>query len=334
MFTFLESYTAAKAHDFMSDPAIVEHYKVYLEFQKMTEEAVASACVVAQPAQHIVILSAPSPTELLVQGVQQVVGVSTVALEPRVILSAPHRTEVLAQGLQESRVEAVSGGGEGEAGGTIPTGASGTPQQGSSDASINGVDHVTKGTWQRNDSITPPSLAEAEMWNLLPGTTLSDQAKAAPNAIKTAFHVQADDPDHHHENCMAHARIAMNRLGPKLQDKVKNAKRMKDDFQSLQSSCLSVSLNDKAWDLLMKHWEQTYDEPDFVIEFAESWGPPVFSSRVKACRFSQVCVCVRECVCVCVCDCSCGSGRVCVCACMHVCVCARACVCVCLCVQK
>jgi hypothetical protein len=121
-----------------------------------------------------------------------------------VILSAPHRTEVLAQGLQESRVEAVSGGGEGEAGGTIPTGASGTPQQGSSDASINGVDHVTNGTWQRNDSITPPSLAEAEMWNLLPGTTLSDQAKAAPNAIKTAFHVQADDPDHHHENCMAH----------------------------------------------------------------------------------------------------------------------------------
>jgi len=231
MLTFLESYTAAKAHDFMSDPAIVEHYKVYLEFQKMTEEAVASACVVAQPAQHIVILSAPSPTELLVQGVQQVVGVSTVALEPRVILSAPHRTEVLAQGLQESRVEAVSGGGEGEAGGTIPTGASGTPQQGSSDASINGVDHVTKGTWQRNDSITPPSLAEAEMWNLLPGTTLSDQAKAAPNAIKTAFHVQADDPDHHHENCMAHAHIAMNRLGPKLQDKVKNAKRMKDDFR-------------------------------------------------------------------------------------------------------
>ncbi len=66
MLTFLESYTAAKAHDFMSDPAIVEHYKVYLEFQKMTEE---SACVVAQPAQHIVILSAPSPTELLVQGV-------------------------------------------------------------------------------------------------------------------------------------------------------------------------------------------------------------------------------------------------------------------------
>jgi hypothetical protein len=89
MFTFLESYTDAKAHDFMSDPAIVEHYKVYLEFQK-----------VAQPAEHIVILSAPSPTELLVQGVQQVVGVSTVALEPRVILSAPHRTEVLEQGLQ------------------------------------------------------------------------------------------------------------------------------------------------------------------------------------------------------------------------------------------
>jgi hypothetical protein len=93
-----------------------------------------------------VILSAPSPTELLVQGVQQVVGVSTVALEPRVILSAPHRTEVLEQGLQESRVETVSGGGEGEAGSTERSGASGTPQQGSSDESINGVAHVTKDT--------------------------------------------------------------------------------------------------------------------------------------------------------------------------------------------
>jgi hypothetical protein len=79
----------------MSDPAIVEQYKRYLEFQKMTEEEFASACVVAQTTQHIVILSAPARTELLVQGVQKLAAGSTVALEPRVILSAPRRTEVL-----------------------------------------------------------------------------------------------------------------------------------------------------------------------------------------------------------------------------------------------
>ena len=99
-------------------------------------------------------------------------------LEPRVILSVPRHTEVLAQGLQESRVETVNGGGEGETGTTERSGVSGTPQEGSSNSIINGVSHVTKDNWQRNDSITPPSLAESELWNLLPGTTLSDQAKA------------------------------------------------------------------------------------------------------------------------------------------------------------
>jgi hypothetical protein len=121
--TLLESYTGAKVDDFMSDPAIVEHYKVYLEFQKMTQEAAPSASAVAKTA--------------------------------HVILSEEGEEE--------------------EAGATERSVASGTPQQQSSNASIDGVAHVTKGTWHRNDSIAPPSLLEAEMWNLLPGTTISDQ---------------------------------------------------------------------------------------------------------------------------------------------------------------
>ena len=48
--TLLESYTGAKVDDFMCDPAIVEHYKVYLEFQKMTQEAAPSTCAVAKTA--------------------------------------------------------------------------------------------------------------------------------------------------------------------------------------------------------------------------------------------------------------------------------------------
>ena len=156
--TLLESYTGAKVDDFMCDPAIVEHYKVYLEFQKMTQEAAPSTCAVAKTAQHDVILSEE---------------------------------------------------GQEEAGATERSVASGTPQQLSSNASIDSVAHVTKGTWHRNDSIAPPSLLEAEMWNLLPGTTISDQVQAAPNAIKMAFDVEHDDPDHHHENYMAHTHISI-----------------------------------------------------------------------------------------------------------------------------
>ena len=89
----------------------------------------------------------------------------------------------------EDRAHEVILSEEGEeegAGATERSVASGTPQQQSSNASIDSVAHVTKGTWHRNDSIAPPSLLEAEMWNLLPGTTISDQAQAAPNAIKMA----------------------------------------------------------------------------------------------------------------------------------------------------
>jgi hypothetical protein len=52
--TLLESYTGAKVDDFMSDPPIVEHYKVYLEFQKMTQEAAPSASAVAKTA-HVIL---------------------------------------------------------------------------------------------------------------------------------------------------------------------------------------------------------------------------------------------------------------------------------------
>jgi hypothetical protein len=99
--TLLESYTGDKVDDFMSDPAIVEHYKVYLEFQMMTQEAAPSSSAVAKTA--------------------------------HVILSEEGEEE--------------------EAGATERSVASGTPQQQSSNASIDGVAHVTKDTWHRNDNI-------------------------------------------------------------------------------------------------------------------------------------------------------------------------------------
>ena len=173
---------------------------------------------------------------------------------------------------------------------------------------------ITEGNWKRNTTLPPPSVADAQAWHMVPGTLICDAAPASATATKDAFDLEDDDLDV--VFCMAHARIGMNKEAPKIKDKKTNAKRMKSDFQFLQSSCLSVSLNDVSFKRMISYWSTHYGEEEFAEWFSEAWGPPRFNSRVVSCRFTEVAICVCVCVCVYVCVCV----RMCVCVCMCVCV--------------
>ena len=110
---------------------------------------------------------------------------------------------------------------------------------------------ITEGNWKRNTTLPPPSVADAQAWHMVPGTLICDAAPASATATKDAFDLEDDDLDV--VFCMAHARIGMNKEAPKIKDKKTNAKRMKSDFQFLQSSCLSVSLNDVSFKRMISY---------------------------------------------------------------------------------
>ena len=139
-------------------------------------------------------------------------------------------------------------------------------------------------SWSRWDPQPPPSLEDALKWNLQTSSLISDLAPQSATSTKEAF---PDDAQELHEiKCQAHSRIWMNKESNKLVDRKVNAKKIKNDFQSLQSSCLSVSLNDIAFDRMIQYWKDEYKEELFATEFKKAWGFPNFNSRVHACRFS------------------------------------------------
>ena len=188
--------------------------------------------------------------------------------------------------------------------------------------------------WKRQDPIPPPTVQEANAWWPIPEHLSTDLAQGNKNSVQVAFFEDEDESEEREEReeggcnwipCMAHARIGINKQKPLFKEKKYNPDKVKADFQDLQSACLTVPLNDLLWDRMIVGWKEDYDEPLFADEFAKGWAPPVFTSRVKACRYflrARVHACVRACVRACVYVC------VRVCACVRVCV--RACVCACV----
>ena len=98
--------------------------------------------------------------------------------------------------------------------------------------------------------------------------------------------------------CMAHARIWMNKHKPllvvsdELEGKAATAakvilfKNMTDDFQKVQSACLSVALNRPAFKLLIDYWKTDRGQNEFADSFDASWGDK-FNARVQVCASTQ-----------------------------------------------
>ena len=92
---------------------------------------------------------------------------------------------------------------------------------------------------------------DALKWNMQASGLISDLAPRSATSTKAAFPNDAEEL--HEIKCQAHARIYMNKESNNLVYRKVNAKKIKNDFQLLQSSCLSVSLNDIAFERMIQY---------------------------------------------------------------------------------